>query len=69
MDPNISKHSSNHPHLHNRSQEQMFLEESHQGVETILHAVFPSTGDNLLHDLKKKTTHTKTINEVGSLVT
>lgn len=53
MDPNISKYPSSHPHLHNRSQEQMFLEESHQGVGTILHAMFPSTGDNMLHDVKK----------------
>jgi len=53
MNPNISKYPSNHPHLHNRSQEQKFLEESHQAVATVLHAIIPSTGDNMLHDFKK----------------
>jgi len=67
MDPNTSKYPANHPYLNNRSQEQMFLEESYQGVGTVLHAMFPSTGDNMLHDFKKMSK--KTINEVGSLVT
>jgi hypothetical protein len=53
MDPNISKYPSNHPHLHNSSQEQKFLEESHQAVATVLHAIFPTTGDNMLHFKKR----------------
>jgi hypothetical protein len=54
MDPNISNYPSNHPHLHNMSQEQMFLEEPYQEVGTVLHAVFPSTDVNMLHDFKKR---------------
>jgi hypothetical protein len=54
MDPKLSKYPTNHPHLHNRSQERTFLEESHQRVGTVLHAMFPSTGDNMLLDFKNR---------------
>jgi len=31
----------------------MFLDESYQGAGSVLHAMFPSTGDNMLHNFKK----------------